>query len=589
MRFSEEFLNDLRSKVEIEDLIARYAEIRGRGRTPVCLCPFHNEKTPSFVIYKDTQSYYCFGCGAGGDAITFIRMIENLDYTEAVRFLCERTGTAFPNDPVDDELTRRRRRCYEANREAARFFHAQLSEPHAQKAREYLQKRALKKETVVRFGLGFAPDSWDLLLKHMRSKGFSDNELVMYDLARRTQKGSCIDAFRNRLMFPIIDLRGNVIAFGGRVLDDSKPKYLNTSDTVVYKKSTALYALNFAKNGNNDRLILCEGYMDVISLHQAGFTQAVAGLGTAFTPEQAKLLSRYCSELLICFDSDEAGIKATQRARKILADTEIKLRVVRMVGGKDPDEIIKKYGAERMREILEGAVNETEFSLQNAKARFDVETADGKVGYLNEAVQILAAIPNAVKRDVYITQLAGELQVSKAAIEAQVAKIVRNSRKKEDRAVFGQAIRHLKGEDMPSPNPDKKRFPRAVKAEEYLLASLLANPAYLRKFSSRLGEDIFLTDYNKRVFSVLKNRIENNLSLMPSSFADDLSEEGVAYISMLLALTSQLGGTERAFTDFLTILAQEKKKAMRADGGALSDADFLARIAECKKTDSGGS
>lgn len=587
MRFSDEFLTDLRSKIDIEELIARYAEVRGRGRTPVCLCPFHNEKTPSFVIYKDTQSYYCFGCGAGGDAITFIRMIENLDYTEAVRFLCERTGTAFPNDPVDDELTRRRRRCYEANREAARFFHAQLSQSHAQKAREYLQKRALTKETVIRFGLGYAPDSWDALLKHMRSKGFSDNEMILYDLARRTSKGSCIDAFRNRLIFPIIDLRGNVIAFGGRVLDDSKPKYLNTSDTVVYKKSQALYALNFAKNGNNDRLILCEGYMDVISLHQAGFTQAVAGLGTAFTPEQAKLLNRYCSELLVCFDSDEAGVKATQRARKILSDTDIKLRVVRMVGGKDPDEIIKKYGKERMREILEGAVNETEFALQSAKARFDVETADGKVGYLNEAVAVLAAIPNAVKRDVYITQLAGELQVSKAAIEAQVAKLHRNARRKEEKAFFGQAVKHLKGEDTPSVNPDKRRWPRAVKAEEHLLAALLANPVYLRKFSSRLQSDIFLTDYNKRIYSVIAAKIEMNLSLMPSSFSDELDQDGIAYISMLLALSAQVGTTEKSFSDYLAILSQEKKKAMRNDSGPLTDADFLARIADCKKTENG--
>lgn len=587
MRFSDTFLNDLRSKIDIEDLIARYAEVRGRGRTPVCLCPFHNEKTPSFVIYKDTQSYYCFGCGAGGDAITFIRSIENLDYTEAVRFLCERTGTDFPNDPVDDELTRQRRRCYEANREAARFFHAQLSQPHAQQAREYLQKRALTKETVVRFGLGYAPDSWDALLKHLRSKGFSDNELILYDLARRTAKGSCIDAFRNRLIFPIIDLRGNVIAFGGRVLDDSKPKYLNTSDTIVYKKSQALYALNFAKNGNNDRLILCEGYMDVISLHQAGFTQAVAGLGTAFTPEQAKLLSRYCTELLVCFDSDEAGIKATQRARKILADTDVKLRVVRMVGGKDPDEIIKKYGKERMREILEGAVNETEFALQSAKARFDVETADGKVGYLNEAVAILAAIPNAVKRDVYITQLAGELQVSKAAIEAQVAKIYRKTRKSEEKAVFGNAVKHLKGEDMPSPNPDKRRWPRAVKAEEHLLAALMANPVYLRKFSSRLQEDVFLTDFNKRIFRAICGKINNNLSLMPSSFSDEFDEKSTAYISMLLALSAQVGTTEHSFSDYLAILAQEKTKAMRSESGPLTDADFLARIAECKKTDNG--
>ncbi len=585
MRFSDEFLTDLRSKIDIEDLIARYAEVRGRGRTPVCLCPFHNEKTPSFVIYKDTQSYYCFGCGAGGDAITFIRMIENLDYTEAVRFLCEKTGTAFPTDPVDDEMTRRRRRCYEANREAARFFNAQLSQPHAQQARDYLQKRGLTRETVIRFGLGYAPDSWDSLLKHLRSKGFSDNELILYDLARKTSKGSCIDAFRNRLIFPIIDLRGNVIAFGGRVLDDSKPKYLNTSDTVVYKKSQALYALNFAKNGNNDRLILCEGYMDVISLHQAGFTQAVAGLGTAFTPEQAKLLSRYCSELLVCFDSDEAGIKATQRARKILSDTDIKLRVVRMVGGKDPDEIIKKYGKERMREILEGAVNETEFALQSAKARFDTESADGKVGYLNEAVAILAAIPNAVKRDVYITQLAGELQVSKAAIEQQVAKMYRTARRKEEKAVFGQAVKHLKGEDMPSPNPDKKRYARAVKAEEHLLAALLANPAYLRKFSARLQTDTFLTDFNKRIFDAVSQKISQNASLMPSSFSDILPQEEISFISMLLALSTQVGTTEKSFSDYLEILAQEKKKVEQNASGPLTDDAFLARIADRRKAE----
>lgn len=588
MRFSDDFLNDLRSKIDIEELIARYTEVRGRGRTPVCLCPFHNEKTPSFVIYKDNQSYYCFGCGAGGDAITFIRNIENLDYTEAVRYLCERTGTPFPTDPIDDELTKRRRRCYEANREAARFFNAQLSLPHAQAAREYLHQRGLKRETVVRFGLGYAPDSWDSLIKHLRTKGYTDNELILYDLARRTSKGGCIDAFRNRLMFPIFDLRGNVIAFGGRVLDDSKPKYLNTSDTVVYKKSQALYALNFAKNGNNNRLILCEGYMDVISLHQAGFTQAVAGLGTAFTPEQAKLLSRYCEELLVCFDSDEAGVKAAQRARKILSDTDVKLRVVRMTGGKDPDEIIKKFGPERMREILEGAVNETEFALQNAKSKFDTETPDGKVGYLNEAVLILAAIPNAVKRDIYITQLSAELQVAKAAVEIQVTKAAKRNNRKEEKAVFEHAVKNLRGENDHSPNPDKKRYTKAVKAEEFLLAALICNPVYLKKFEDRLSADIFLTDYNKRIYTLITEKMKQHISIMPSSFVDDLDESGIAYISMLLALEDQIGETERAFSDYLNVLAAEKKKAMQPASSSLSDADFLARIADCRKTDGGG-
>ena len=319
MRFSDEFLTELRSRVDIEELVGRYTEIRHRGsRTPVALCPFHTEKPPSFVIYRENQSYYCFGCGAGGDAITFVKNIERLDYVEAVRYLCERVGMNMPMDPVDDQYNKLRRRCFEANREAAKFFYSRLISEEGAPAREYLKKRRLTDETVKHFGLGYAPDRWDSLLKYLRSKGYRDDELVSFDLARKTTRGGTIDAFRNRLMFPIIDLRGNVIAFGGRVLDDSKPKYLNTSDTVVYKKSQGVYALNFAKNNNDGKLILCEGYMDVIAMHQAGFTNAVAGLGTAFTQEQISLLSRYCTELTLCFDSDEAGVKATNRALKML-------------------------------------------------------------------------------------------------------------------------------------------------------------------------------------------------------------------------------------------------------------------------------
>ena len=465
MRFSDDFLAELRSRTDIEELIGRYVEIRHRGsRTPVALCPFHSEKTPSFVIYRDTQSYYCFGCGAGGDAITFIKNIERLDYTDSVRFLCERAGLAMPLDPVDDEINRLRRRCYEANREAARFFHASLYSPEAQEARAYLDKRRLAPETVKSFGLGFAPAKWDALIKHLKEKGYNEAELVSFDLAKRTSKGSVIDSFRNRLMFPIIDLRGNVIAFGGRVLDDSKPKYLNTSDTVVYKKSQALYALNFAKNNRERKLILCEGYMDVIAMHQAGFTNAVAGLGTAFTKEQVSLLSRYCDELTLCFDSDEAGKKATKRALSMLSSSPMKLKVMHLQDGKDPDEIIKTQGKEKMNKIISSAVNDTEFALNDSRSRFDISTEDGKLGFLNEAVAVLAAVENAIERDLYVSKLAEELNVQKSAIEQQIKKQRRFMKKAHDSAQFDAAMKTVLGDDkISSPNPEKKGNVRVVK------------------------------------------------------------------------------------------------------------------------------
>ncbi|HAM68232.1 MAG TPA: DNA primase, partial [Ruminococcus sp.] len=281
MRFSDEFLTELRSRVDIEELVGRYTEIRHRGsRTPVALCPFHTEKTPSFVIYRENQSYYCFGCGAGGDAITFVKNIERLDYVEAVRYLCERVGMNMPMDPVDDQYNRLRRRCFEANREAAKFFYAKLLSEEGEAARAYLQKRRLTDETVKHFGLGYAPDRWDSLLKYLRGKGYRDDELISFDLARRTSKGGTIDAFRNRLMFPIIDLRGDVIGFGGRVLGDGTPKYLNSPDTPVFNKSRNLFALNLAKKSKSGYIILSEGNIDVVSLHQAGFDSAVASLGT---------------------------------------------------------------------------------------------------------------------------------------------------------------------------------------------------------------------------------------------------------------------------------------------------------------------
>ena len=578
MRFSDEFLTELRSRVDIEELVGRYTEIRHRGsRTPVALCPFHTEKTPSFVVYRETQSYYCFGCGAGGDAITFVKNIERLDYVEAVRYLCERVGMNMPMDPVDDQYNKLRRRCFEANREAAKFFYSRLISEEGAPAREYLKKRRLTDETVKHFGLGYAPDRWDSLLKYLRGKGYRDDELISFDLARRTSKGGTIDAFRNRLMFPIIDLRGNVIAFGGRVLDDSKPKYLNTSDTVVYKKSQGVYALNFAKNNNDGKLILCEGYMDVIAMHQAGFTNAVAGLGTAFTQEQISLLSRYCTELTLCFDSDEAGVKATNRALKMLEHAPMKLRVMHLDGGKDPDEIIKTQGKERMDQIIGSAMNDTEFALDRVRKKYDTATEDGKLNYMNEAVEVLAEIGNEIERDLYTSRLASETGVEKQALEAQIAKARRARGRRQKQQEFENALEIVReGGDVKSPNPQKRQFRRAVAAEEIILASLLKHPDYLRKLKDKLSEDVFVTDYNKRYFRDLSSRIREGRSLDLSVFNETGDNEEMAYLSYLLAKGDSLADSLTECEQCIQTLLSEKTKADAPNVGKMSNDEFRA-------------
>ena len=319
MAFPEGFLQELKMRNDITDIVSSYVTLKRRGRNMVGLCPFHGEKTPSFNIYTENGSFYCFGCGVGGDVISFVMRIENLDYVDAVKFLAQRAGMDMPEDSYDNSMSQLRTRIFEANREAARFYYSSLYTPKGIKGLEYLHSRQLSDRTIRHFGLGFADDDWSSLCKHLKGKGFKDNELVAANLAVQRKNGNGIyDRFTNRVMFPIIDLRGNVIAFGGRIMTDEKPKYLNTSDTPVFKKSTNLFSLNNAKNSGKRTLILCEGYMDVISVNQAGFTNAVATLGTALTSEQAMLIKRYADEVVICYDADEAGQKATARAIPIL-------------------------------------------------------------------------------------------------------------------------------------------------------------------------------------------------------------------------------------------------------------------------------
>lgn len=576
MRLSDSFLEQLRANTDIESVISPYVNLRRRGKNLVGLCPFHNEKTPSFTVYPENGSFYCFGCGVGGDVITFVRRMENLDYMEAVKQLADRAGMALPEDGYDDTLAKKRTAVLAANRAAAKFFHSQLFTDRGRHALNYFLDRGLTMETIRHFGLGFAPDDWRALKNHLNEQGFDDILLESANLLRRSDKNgkvSYYDNFRNRVMFPIIDPRGNVIAFGGRVLDDSKPKYINTSDTLVYKKSNGVFALNFAKNGNDGKLIIAEGYMDVIALHQAGFTNAVACLGTALTKEQANLLSRYADEIILSYDADEAGQKATARALGIFGTTGMEIKVLRLTGGKDPDEIIKKYGAQRFRDIINGAANDTEYRLLRARQGIDLSTDDGKVKYLSAATEVLAGIPSPVEVDVYASRLANELGVDKLAIESQV-KYKREGLRKRRMVQREQDQKRLLINGQNTKNPERSQHLRAAKAEETLIASLMRNPDFYNKLRDELSADYFVTALNRRIFSVILSRLDEGGNTEPYFLSSEFTPDEMDEVERIFRSAAQLSNTVEECADCIKILKEEKNKPESIKASELSDDDF---------------
>lgn len=557
MALSDSFLQELKLKTDIEDVISTYVTLKRRGATLVGLCPFHNEKTPSFTVYPATQSFYCFGCGAGGDAITFLKKIENLDYLDAVKTLAQRAGLQMPQEGFDDSLSKRRRRILEMNREAARFYHSVLLSPEGKVGYDYYIGRALSAATINHFGLGFAPNQWDALLKHMRAKGYQPAELVDAGLARKGQKGY-YDNFRNRVMTPIIDVRGNVIAFGGRVLDDSKPKYINTGDTLVYKKTNELFALNFAKDSKEDALILCEGYMDVIAMHQAGFTNAVAGCGTALTTEQVRLISRYAKEVILTYDADEAGQKALQKAMTLFDQTDVKVRIPALVGGKDPDEIIRTYGRDKFKGMLEGASNETEFRLLALRRQYNLATTQGKIDFIGGALQILATLPP-VEQDLYVSRLSEELGVERQNMKVQLQDLVARQGNRREKREFNRIVqenmRKTARETMATDASLRK-----LRAEDRLISLLLRYPD-----CSRLCKDFdpqWLTPgFAQRVFTLILQRLENGDGTELMDLRDQLTDDEMGRLSGIIARGGESADAKQEFSDCLqTIRAEQQKK-----------------------------
>lgn len=557
MALSDSFLQELKMKTDIEDVISTYVTLKRRGATLVGLCPFHNEKTPSFTVYPATQSFYCFGCGAGGDAITFVKKIENLDYLDAVKTLAQRAGLQMPQEGFDDSLSKRRRRILEMNREAARFYHSVLLSPEGKVGYDYYIGRALSAATINHFGLGFAPNQWDALLKYMRAKGYQPAELVDAGLVRKGQKGY-YDNFRNRVMTPIIDVRGNVIAFGGRVLDDSKPKYINTGDTLVYKKTNELFALNFAKDSKEDALILCEGYMDVIAMHQAGFTNAVAGCGTALTTEQVRLISRYAKEVILTYDADEAGQKALQKAMTLFDQTDVKVRIPALVGGKDPDEIIRTYGRDKFKGMLEGASNETEFRLLALRRQYNLATTQGKIDFIGGALQILSTLPP-VEQDLYVSRLSEELGVERQNMKVQLQDLVARQgnrrEKREFKRIVQENMRKAARETMATDASLRK-----LRAEDRLISLLLRYPD-----CSRLCKDFdpqWLTPgFAQRVFTLILQRLENGDGTELMDLRDRLTDDEMGRLSGIIARGGESADAKQEFSDCLqTIRAEQQKK-----------------------------
>ena len=570
----ELFIQQLKQSCDMERIVSGYLPLKKKGRYLVGLCPFHSEKSPSFYVYPQNQSFYCFGCGAGGDVITFIRRIENLEYMEAVKLLADRCGLELPMDSdQSDERSMLKKRVLEINRESARFFHSCLMSEQGRQAYEYLISRGRDRKTIRHFGLGYATAGWDGLLNHLRTKGFSDNDMLEANVVTKGKYGPH-DRFSNRVIFPIIDLRGNVVAFGGRALDDKGAKYLNSSDTPVFKKSKTLFALNFAKTSKRPGLILAEGYMDVIAIHQAGFDNAVATLGTALTEEQARLISQYAERVVLAYDSDGPGQAATKRAMNIFDEVGVKVSVLSMTGAKDPDEFIKKYGTERFAMLLDNSRNPVEFELSKLRTTHDTAQADGKVGYLKEACKLFAGIRNPVEREVYITQTANELAISPQAIKAQIENLDKREsyrQRKQQRADTNIYIGR-----MAAAKDDLQRRTnlRYAMAEEGVLFCLMKNPDSYPQVSNRVSEQDFVTDINRQLYLALSQRLEQGQTVEMIDLSSQLSPELMGRISAIMATAPSQRCDEQTLGDYIARLIEHRSVKTEREVAQMDDNDL---------------
>ena len=564
----QKIVEEIKARNPIEDVMAQYASLKRAGSNMICSCPFHSEKTPSCTVFLARQSFYCFGCGAGGDVISLVRRAEGLEYTEALEYLGRRVGidviTSDSDAPRFDK-----RRFYEMNKAAARFFRDILfNDPAGAMGREYASRRGLSEEIIKHFGIGFAPDSFSALHPYLKNLGYTDEEMnAAFLVGISSKNGRPFDMFRKRLMFPIIDVSGNVIAFGGRIVDDSDArKYLNSSDTPVFRKRKNLYALRYAKNTCAEKMILCEGYMDVIALHAAGFENAVATLGTAITPDQARLMAKYTKKVVICYDSDAAGQAAAEKAIRLITETGTESSVLNVKGAKDPDEFIKKFGAPAFSKLIGESKSKFRFTLDGILAKYDVKDTDGKVRALSEICKMLAGVYSSAERDIYTREIAEELGVNPEAIEADTKKIMRRLERERKNKERDDALREVSGIGD-RVNPEFVSNVYAANTEEQIIALLLLmqeNRDLLIKNPEMLTKDDFVTDFGRKLFVAIMHRADGEF--VESDLGAELNVDEMSRLEAMKMKRYNLSENgEKEFTELCAALRAEGRKKSVTD------------------------
>lgn len=577
-----EYIEELVRRNDITDVIGSHVQLKRKGRLYSGLCPFHSEKTPSFYVYPDTQSFYCFGCGAAGDVIGFTKKINSIDYVEAVKLLAGRSGMPEPTE--DDKTGRLRSRILSINKEAARFFFACLnsSTEEARQARAYWRRRGLSDKTIARFGLGYAPGDGRMLYDHLRDKGYTVQELDSCGLFKRRESGSVYCLFWRRVMTPIFDLRGNIIAFGGRVLDDSKPKYVNSPETLVYHKSETVFALQLAKKSASRRYVLCEGYMDVISMHQAGIDTAVCACGTALTPEQVRLISEYADEVILSYDSDEAGQKATNRSLELFRNSPVKVGVLQIPGAKDPDEYIKKYGSERFQALLNGVGNALEFRLGQIEKKYDLRQDADRIEFVREAAAILADRTNPTEREVYAGRIAEKTNISRQSILAQIEQESRRAgyRRQRERQKQLNESGEMNTIRVPYQAGGRNALAKAS-AEQHLVVAMLRDPSFIPLVKRELDPSHLVLPEIQELCRAMFRCWEEEIPVSVTSLTAVADEKAVQTLVQLAAQNSEVNATEADVRMYLKRIAASAPQSPRA--GSMSDDELRGFIEKLRQ------
>ena len=592
MAFPQSFLDELIARNDIVDVVSSYVQLQRKGGNLFGLCPFHSEKTGSFSVSPDKQIYYCFGCKKGGGVVNFIMDIENLPFPDAVRFLAKRAGMEVPEEEGDREAGRRRQRLLDLNRDAARFYYQLLQQPEGRAVREYLDRRQIKKATAVKFGMGASPDAWDVLLTAMTKKGYTKSELLQAGLVVQNKNGGLYDKFRNRLMLPVIDTRGDVVAFGSRVLDKSEPKYMSSSETPVYSKRRVLYGLNLAKKTKRPNSILCEGNLDIVTLHQAGFDNAVASMGTALTVEQTRLLSRFTKELVLCYDNDNAGKIATERALQILNGSEFSVKVLQLprrrtedgeLVKQDADDFIKFQGADAFERLLNGSENGVEFRMAQVAGKYDFTSDEARVAYCGEISDLLASLPGAVEREVYTVRAAETAKITPEAMRLEVQRAFKRRTAKEKRA---ELRKDLNPAAQLQPKERSLRYEniRSARAEEGILRLLYRDPELFPN-EPPLREEQFSSPLLGRAYTRMWQAKSEGRMMSPAALFSELETEAASHLSAILQQPESTQNAAQALADYIRIIQTEADK--RA-GGANIDPLLAATEKYKDKKGTGG-